>query len=79
MEPEIPGPDTGELLARALADLTPKDRLAVQLFVIDDMPASEVARIVGWPGAKTVYNRVSRALAALRAGFARRGIGYTDL
>ncbi len=78
-EPEIPAPDTGELLARALADLAPEDRLAVQLFVIDDMPAAEVARIIGWPGAKTVYNRVSRALAVLRAGFARRGIGSTDL
>lgn len=72
-------PDTGKHLARVLADLTPEDRLAVQLFVIDDVPATEVARIIGWPSAKTVYNRVSRALAALRADLARRGIGPDDL
>lgn len=78
--PEIDMPrDTREQLARALADLAPEDRLAVQLFVIDDVPATEVARIVGWPSAKMVYNRVSRALAALRAGFARRGIGPGDV
>jgi RNA polymerase sigma factor (sigma-70 family) len=78
-EIDKPAHDAGEHLARALADLTPEDRLAVQLFVIDDVPATEVARIVGWPSAKTVYNRVSRALAALRAGFARRGIGPGDV
>ena len=74
-----PAPDTGEHLARALADLTPEDRVAVQLFVIDEMPAAEVARILEWPGAKTVYNRVSRALTALRTGLAHRGIGPGDL
>ena len=72
-------PDTGEHLTRALADLTPEDRVAVQLFVIDEMPAADVARLVGWRSAKTVYNRVSRALTALRTGFARRGIGPGDL
>jgi RNA polymerase sigma factor (sigma-70 family) len=78
-EPGATAPDIGEHLERALAALTSEDRLAVQLFVIDDMPAAEVARVVGWPSAKTVYNRVSRALAALRVAFARRGIGSGDL
>lgn len=71
--------DTAEHVARALEQLKPDDRLAVQLFVIDELPAAEVARIVGWPTAKTVYNRVSRALGALREALARRGIGPGDL
>ena len=75
---DVTEPDTSKHLSRALAELTPEVRLAVQLFVIDEMSAAEVARIVGWPGPKTVYNRVARALAALRAGFARRGIGFDD-
>jgi RNA polymerase sigma factor (sigma-70 family) len=78
-EIDMPARETREHLARALADLAPEDRLAVQLFVIDDVPATEVARIVGWPSAKTVYNRVSRALAALHTGLTRRGIGSSDV
>lgn len=79
MEPDAPAPDTREQIAKALANLSPEDRVAVQLFVIDDLPAAEVARLVGWPSAKTVYNRVSRALAAMRADFSRRGIESADI
>lgn len=71
--------DTGEQIERALAKLAPEDRLAVQLFVIDDLSAAEVARLIGWPSAKTVYNRVSRALTAMRADFERRGIELRDI
>ena len=79
MELDAPAPDTREQIAKALANLSPDDRLAVQLFVIDDLSAAEVARLVGWPSAKTVYNRVSRALAAIRADFSRRGIESADI
>ena len=79
MELDAPAPDTREQIAKALANLSPEDRLAVQLFVIDDLSAAEVARLVGWPSAKTVYNRVSRALAAIRADFSRRGIESADI
>jgi DNA-directed RNA polymerase specialized sigma24 family protein len=51
----------------------------VRLFVVEEPPAAEVARIVGWPRAKTVYNRVYRALAAMRVHFERSGIGPGDL
>ena len=51
------------LLTRALDSLPPDDRLAVQLYVVDDMPADQVARALGYPNTKTVYNRVYRALA----------------
>lgn len=76
--PQSPS-DTAERLRDALASLSPADRLAVQLFVIDELPAADVARIVGWPNAKKVYNRVYRALAAIRADFERQGIGLGDL
>jgi DNA-directed RNA polymerase specialized sigma24 family protein len=38
-----------------------------------------VASLVGWPNARTVYNRVSRALARIREEFRRKGIGPGDL
>jgi RNA polymerase sigma factor (sigma-70 family) len=62
-----------------LAELEPADRLAIQLFVVDELPAAEVARIVGWPNAKMVYNRVSRGLASVRRRLEQAGIGRTDL
>lgn len=66
-------------VARLLQVLDVNDRLAVQLFVVDELPAAEVARVVGWPNAKTVYNRVSRALARLRAELGRAGLTPGDL
>ncbi|MDQ4079787.1 MAG: sigma-70 family RNA polymerase sigma factor [Gemmatimonadota bacterium] len=70
--------EDGELLEEALRSLSPADRVAVEMYVVDQMPAEEVARIVGLPNAKAVYNRVYRALATLRerlerAGLRRRG------
>ncbi|HEX9093859.1 MAG TPA: sigma-70 family RNA polymerase sigma factor [Coriobacteriia bacterium] len=67
------------LLARALEALPPDDRLAVQLYVVDEMPADQVARSLGYPSAKTVYNRVYRALAAIRTSLEQAGIKGGDL
>ena len=58
--------DIGERLAQTMRTLPPDERLAVQLFVVDELPAARVAKIVGWPNPKAVYNRVYRALATLR-------------
>lgn len=66
-------------IAAALAGLPADLRLALQLFVIEELPAADVARVVGWPSAKTVYNRVYRALAAIRADLLASGIGRGDL
>jgi DNA-directed RNA polymerase specialized sigma24 family protein len=68
-----------EWIARALESLPRDERLAVQLFIVDELSAVEVARAVGWPNAKAVYNRVYRALAALRASLEKEGIRRGDL
>ena len=71
--------DRARRLAAALATQPADVRLAVQLFVVDELPAAEVAVMVGWANAKTVYNRVYRALEAMRATLEREGVGRGDL
>ncbi|HEV8509694.1 MAG TPA: sigma-70 family RNA polymerase sigma factor [Gemmatimonadales bacterium] len=67
------------MLGRALEALPTEDRLAVQLYVVDEMPADQVARVLGYPNAKTVYNRVYRALGEIRSHLAQSGIRGGDL
>jgi len=71
--------DARNLLGRALAELGAEDRVAVELYVVDELPAADVARVLGLPNAKAVHNRVYRALAALRAHLAQVGISQGDL
>jgi RNA polymerase sigma factor (sigma-70 family) len=71
--------ESARRIAAALALLPPEVALAVQLFVVDHLSAAEIARTVGWPNAKTVYNRVYRALVTLREELGRQGIGRDDL
>lgn len=66
-------------LDRALSDLTPEDRAALLVYVIDDLPAAEAARLLGLPGPKAVYNRVYRALKAVRATLEGAGLSRDDL
>jgi len=63
----------------ALETLEPDEPLALQLFVVQELPAAAVASAVGWPNAKAVYNRVYRSLAALRAILERQGVRRGDL
>jgi RNA polymerase sigma factor (sigma-70 family) len=67
------------ILAHVLAQLAPEDRLAVQLYVVEGVPAADVARALGLAGAKAVYNRVYRALAALRERLEQQGLKGGDL
>jgi DNA-directed RNA polymerase specialized sigma24 family protein len=67
------------MLKAALASLAEDDRLAVQLYIVDEMPADQVARALGYANAKTVYNRVYRALAAIRARLAQAGMKREDV
>ncbi len=71
--------ETQEWLGRALATLEDKDRVAIQLYVVDDLPAADVARLLGWPSAKTVYNRVYRSLSAVRDFLIEKGFKPGDL
>jgi RNA polymerase sigma factor (sigma-70 family) len=66
-------------LDAVLESLPADTRLAVELFVVDEMPAEQVAQTVGWQSAKDVYNRVYRALGRLRQALERQGMGRGDL
>lgn len=80
-EPADPVEAAGQkaILDRVLTSLDPVDRAAVQLYVVEELPAADIARIVGLPNAKAVYNRVYRALAALRARLTQDGAPRGDL
>ena len=71
--------DTREALLDALDTLGPEDRVTVELYVLEDLPAEAVARVVGLPNAKAVYNRVYRALATMRERLEQAGIRSEDL
>ena len=71
--------DTRALLERVLGTLDAQDRAAVELYVVEELPAVDVARALGLPNAKAVHNRVYRALVALRAHLARIGVARGDL
>ncbi|HEY8165040.1 MAG TPA: hypothetical protein VIF83_05730, partial [Gemmatimonadaceae bacterium] len=78
VEDEIIAAERAGQLNAALQVLPPDERLAIQLFIVDDVGADRVARIVGWPNAKAVYNRVYRALQVLRKELERAGVDRTD-
>lgn len=84
-EPAVPPPqgaesaEAAQRVGEALQILPPDVRLAVMLYVVDRLPAVEVARLVGWPNAKAVYNRVTRALTRLRVQLEQAGIRAGDL
>jgi DNA-directed RNA polymerase specialized sigma24 family protein len=67
------------LVEQGMASLGPEDRVAVELFVMEGLPAGDVARIAGLPSAKAVYNRVYRALAVLRKQLEAAGVRREDL
>lgn len=66
-------------LSAAMAMLAEDERAALQLYVVEGMPAADVARTVGWPDAKAVYNRAYRTLKRLRAALEREGIRRRDI
>jgi DNA-directed RNA polymerase specialized sigma24 family protein len=83
VETDEPSPltraDAQALADRVLGTLTDEDRAAVVLFVIEGLPADQVATVVGLPNAKAVYNRVYRALASMRESLDHAGIRREDL
>jgi DNA-directed RNA polymerase specialized sigma24 family protein len=77
--PPDPSPERSALLDGALASLDVEDRLLLRLYVEEELPAADIARILGLANAKAVYNRAYRALAALRSWLERAGIRSGDL
>jgi DNA-directed RNA polymerase specialized sigma24 family protein len=77
-EPAIAG-ETRALVQQALGALSAEDRAALELYVLEELPAADIARTLGLPNAKAVYNRVYRALAAVRTQLERSGIRREDL
>ena len=80
--PDNPEPVTDEsraLMERALCALSAEDRVAVELYVVEELPAADIARTLGLPNAKAVYNRVYRALAVVRAQLEQAGFRREDL
>jgi RNA polymerase sigma factor (sigma-70 family) len=82
-EPDDPAPtlsaDSRALVERALCSLSAEDRVALELYVMEELPAADIARTLGLPNAKAVYNRVYRAQAAVRAWLEQAGIRRGDL
>lgn len=77
-EPEAPEASQraveSEVLEQVLATLSAEDRVAVELYVQDELPAAAIAKMLGLPNAKAVYNRVYRALADLRSRLEKAGV-----
>ena len=71
--------DRRAIVDRAMESLPAEERVAIQLYVVEELPAADVARLVGWPNPKAVYNRVYRALEVMRRTLALLGIGPGDL
>ena len=63
-----------EEVEEALCSLTVEERLAVELYVVEEMSAEAVAKVVGWANAKAVYNHVYRALGAMRTRLEQAGL-----
>ena len=71
--------EQSELMERALQVLGPDDRLIVELYVLEELPAETVVQVLGLANAKAVYNRAYRALAAVREQLERAGVRREDL
>ena len=71
--------EQSQLVERALNVLGHDDRLIVELYVLEELPAETVAQILGLANAKAVYNRAYRALALVREHLERAGVRREDL
>lgn len=71
--------DAARHVAARLASLPPDIQLAIQMLIVERVSAANIARVLDWPNAKTVYNRVYRALEAVRKTLERSGIRREDL
>jgi len=61
-------------LGRALEEVGASDRLLLRLRFDDDLPAQEIARLLGFASPFHVYRRVNVLLARLRRGLEKQGV-----
>lgn len=66
--------DLSRILESALAALTPRDRLLLKLRYEDDLPAREIAALLGVPSPFHVYRRINALLTDLRGSLRARGV-----
>src|SRR5881409_604695 len=71
--------EQSQLVEQALSVLGPDDRLIVEQYVLEELPAETVAKVLGLANAKAVYNRAYRALAVVREQLERAGVRREDL
>ena len=64
---------------QALQTLPARDRAALELYVLEELSAAEIARLLGLRNAKAAYNRVYRALDVLRSHMTALGLTRGDL
>jgi RNA polymerase sigma factor (sigma-70 family) len=61
-------------LSQALEGLQPRDRLLLRLRFGEDLPAREIARLMGFPTLFHVYRRLNKVLGALRQTLLALGV-----
>jgi RNA polymerase sigma factor (sigma-70 family) len=66
--------EASRALAESLARLEPRDALLLSLRFVDDLPASRIARVMGFPTQFHVYRRLKAVLGDLREQLQQRGI-----
>lgn len=71
--------ERGRRVEEALRTLSPLDRAAVELHVLEELSAAEIARVLGLRNAKAAYNRIYRALDVLRTHMHALGLTRGDL
>ena len=58
--------ERGRALSQALERLEPRDRFLLRLRFAEDLPAREIARLMGFPTLFHVYRRLTKVLEGLR-------------
>ena len=71
--------DRSRRIEQALQTLPAIDRTAVELYVLEELSAADIARILGLRNAKAAHNRIYRALDVLRTHMTNIGLTRGDL
>ena len=83
---DVPGPESAhtdlpvrrselyDALHAALTELGPGETLLLKLRFVDDLSASEIARVLDLPSPFHVYRRLNALLAELKRSLGRRGV-----